>query len=78
LIAFICRFIINKVQSADWNLLYEDHSYSPLNAFLIAFLITPKPLIAEGWFAGLSEAKPQNPTIAAIKALEELKPPKIY
>ena len=52
LIAFICRFIINRVQSADWDLLYEDHPYSPLNAFLIAFLITPKSLITEGWFAG--------------------------
>ncbi len=77
MIAFVCRFIITRVLRADGTLLYENHPYSPLNAFLIACLSIPKPLIAEGWFAGLSEAKQQNSTIADIKTLEELKPPKI-
>ncbi|MDQ1254774.1 MAG: hypothetical protein QG646_4044 [Euryarchaeota archaeon] len=68
-IAFACWFIITGVLSAAGTLLAGGHPYSALTAFLVAWLTTLHPLIAAGWFAGLVEAKQQNPTMDDVKAL---------
>jgi pheromone shutdown-related protein TraB len=65
LIAFICWFIVTGVLSALGALLAGGHRNSVLTSFLIAWITTPHP----GWFAGLVEAKHQNPKTSDIKAL---------
>jgi pheromone shutdown-related protein TraB len=69
LIAFGCWFIITGTLSAIGTVLAGGHPYSVLTAFSVAWLTTLHPLIAAGWFAGLVEAKQQNPTTADLKAL---------
>lgn len=69
LIAFGCWFIITGTLSAIGTVLAGGHPYSILTAFSVAWLTTLHPLIAAGWFAGLVEAKQQNPTTADLKAL---------
>ena len=65
LIAFVCWFIITGVLSALGTLLAGGHRNSVMTTFLVAWITTPHP----GWFAGLIEAKQQNPKASDIKAL---------
>jgi pheromone shutdown-related protein TraB len=65
LIAFVCWFLITGALTALGTLLAGGHRNSILTSFFIAWITTPHP----GWFAGLVEAKNQNPRTSDIKAL---------
>ena len=63
LIAFVFWFIITGILSALGTLLAGGHRNSILTSFLVAITLHP------GWFAGLVEAKYQNPKASDIKSL---------
>lgn len=65
LIAFVCWFLITGALTALGTLLAGGHRNSILTSFFIAWITTPHP----GWFAGIVEAKNQNPRTSDIKAL---------
>lgn len=69
MVAFAWWFIINGVLSAAGALLARGHPYSVLTAFSVAWLTSLNPMMAAGWFAGLTEAKYRNPTTDDFKTL---------
>ncbi|WP_242492558.1 TraB/GumN family protein [Methanolobus psychrotolerans] len=71
-IAFAWWFIINGVLSAAGAMLARGHPYSVLTAFSVAWLTSLNPMMAAGWFAGLTEAKYRSPTTDDFKELVEI------
>ncbi|MDG6244660.1 MAG: TraB/GumN family protein [Methanolobus sp.] len=71
-IAFAWWFIINGVLSAAGAIIARGHPYSVLTAFSVAWLTSLNPMIAAGWFAGLTEAKYRKPTTDDFKELVEI------
>jgi len=62
LVAFGYWFIINGVLSGLGVVIARGHPYSVLTAFGVAWLTSLNPLIAAGWFAGITEAKIRKPS----------------
>lgn len=71
-IAFGWWFIINGVLSAAGAIIARGHPYSVLTAFSVAWLTSLNPMMAAGWFAGLTEAKYRSPTTDDFKELVEI------
>ncbi len=71
-IAFGWWFIINGVLSAAGAVIARGHPYSILTAFSVAWLTSLNPMMAAGWFAGLTEAKYRSPTTDDFKELVEI------
>ncbi|WMW21724.1 TraB/GumN family protein [Methanolobus mangrovi] len=71
-IAFAWWFIINGVLSAAGAIIARGHPYSVLTAFSVAWLTSLNPMMAAGWFAGLTEAKYRSPTTDDFKELVEI------
>jgi pheromone shutdown-related protein TraB len=71
-IAFAWWFIINGVLSAAGAVIARGHPYSVLTAFSVAWLTSLNPMIAAGWFAGLTEARYRKPTTDDFKELVEI------
>jgi pheromone shutdown-related protein TraB len=71
-LAFAWWFIINGVLSAVGAILARGHPYSVLTAFSVAWLTSLNPMMAAGWFAGLTEAKYRPPTTDNFKELVEI------
>lgn len=71
-LAFACWFIINGVLSAAGTIIARGHPYSVLTAFSVAWLTSLNPMMAAGWFAGLTEAKYRPPTTDNFKELIEI------
>ncbi|WP_406660342.1 TraB/GumN family protein [Methanolobus sp. ZRKC3] len=72
MLAFAWWFIINGVLSAAGAILAKGHPYSVLTAFSVAWLTSLNPMMAAGWFAGLTEAKYRNPTTDDFKGMIEV------
>ncbi len=71
-VAFAWWFIINGVLSAAGAIIARGHPYSVLTAFSVAWLTSLNPMMAAGWFAGLTEAKYRSPTTDDFKELVEI------
>ncbi|MBP1909563.1 TraB/GumN family protein [Methanolobus bombayensis] len=71
-LAFAWWFIINGVLSAIGAIIAKGHPYSVLTAFSVAWLTSLNPMMAAGWFAGLTEAKYRPPTTDNFKELVEI------
>ncbi|WP_292466619.1 TraB/GumN family protein [Methanolobus sp.] len=71
-LAFAWWFIINGVLSAAGAIIARGHPYSVLTAFSVAWLTSLNPMMAAGWFAGLTEAKYRPPTTDNFKELIEI------
>ncbi|MEZ5334227.1 MAG: TraB/GumN family protein [Methanolobus sp.] len=71
-LAFAWWFIINGVLSAVGAIIARGHPYSVLTAFSVAWLTSLNPMMAAGWFAGLTEAKYRPPTTDNFKELVEI------
>jgi len=69
MVAFAWWFIINGVLSAAGAVIARGHPYSVLTAFSVAWLTSLNPMMAAGWFAGLTEAKYRSPTTDDFKSL---------
>ncbi|WP_292465734.1 TraB/GumN family protein [Methanolobus sp.] len=69
MVAFAWWFIINGVLSAAGAIIARGHPYSVLTAFSVAWLTSLNPMMAAGWFAGLTEAKYRSPTTDDFKKL---------
>ncbi len=67
---FLAWFLTHAILSALGVLVARGHWKSALTAFIAAPFTALHPLLAAGWFAGLTEAKIRNPK---IKDFEELK-----
>ena len=52
IVVFGCWFIITGTLSGLGAMIARGHPYSILTAFSIAWLTTPNPILAAGWFAG--------------------------
>jgi len=72
LLAFAWWFVINGVLSAAGAILARGHPYSVLTAFSVAWLTSLNPMMAAGWFAGLTEAKYRNPTTDDFKGMVDI------
>ncbi|MDW7731987.1 MAG: TraB/GumN family protein [Methanolobus sp.] len=72
MLAFVWWFIINGVLSAGGAILARGHPYSVLTAFSVAWLTSLNPMMAAGWFAGLTEAKYRNPTTDDFKGMMDI------
>ncbi len=71
-VAFAWWFVINGVLSASGAILARAHPYSVLTAFSVAWMTSLNPMMAAGWFAGLTEAKYRAPTTDDFKELVEI------
>ncbi|TGC09039.1 TraB family protein [Methanolobus halotolerans] len=72
MLAFAWWFVINGVLSAAGAILARGHPYSVLTAFSVAWLTSLNPMMAAGWFAGLTEAKYRNPTTDDFKGMIDI------
>lgn len=63
--------LFNGTLSAVGTLIAGGHLLSVLVAFVCAPITSLNPLLAAGWFAGLTEAKLRNPTVADFDNLNE-------
>jgi len=72
LLAFAWWFVINGVLSAAGAILARGHPYSVITAFSVAWLTSLNPMMAAGWFAGLTEAKYRNPTTDDFKGMVDI------
>ncbi len=63
--------LFNGTLSAVGTLIAGGHLLSILVAFVCAPITSLNPLLAAGWFAGLTEAKLRNPTVADFDNLNE-------
>ncbi len=63
--------LFNGTLSAVGTLIAGGHLLSILVAFVCAPITSLNPLLASGWFAGLTEAKLRNPTVADFDNLNE-------
>lgn len=63
--------LINGALSAIGAAIAFGHPLSILVAFLAAPLTSLNPLLAAGWFAGLTEAKMRTPTVADFEAIKK-------
>ncbi|MDY0267391.1 MAG: TraB family protein [Methanimicrococcus sp.] len=69
LLAFGSWFLINGVLSAAGALLAGGKFQSATLAFLLSWFTSINPLLAAGWFAGLSEAGIRKPTTKDMKTM---------
>jgi pheromone shutdown-related protein TraB len=69
LLAFGVWFLINGVLSALGVFIAGGKPKSALVAFLLAWFTSLNPLVAAGWFAGLTEAGIRKPTTKDMKAM---------
>ena len=67
--AFAVWFLINGVLSAIGVIIAGGKPRSVLVSFLMAWFTSLNPLLAAGWFAGLSEAGIRKPTAKDMKAM---------
>ncbi|MBN2111222.1 MAG: TraB/GumN family protein [Methanosarcinaceae archaeon] len=72
MLAFAWWFVINGVLSAAGTIIARGHPYSVLTAFSVAWLTSLNPMMAAGWFAGLTEAKYRNPTTDDFKGMADI------
>ncbi|WP_343044091.1 TraB/GumN family protein [Methanolobus zinderi] len=72
MLAFAWWFVINGVLSAAGAILARGHPYSVITAFSVAWLTSLNPMMAAGWFAGLTEAKYRNPTTDDFKGMVDI------
>jgi len=66
IVVFGCWFIITGTLSGLGAMIARGHPYSILTAFSIAWLTTPNPILAAGWFAGAVEAVIRKPSLQDI------------
>ncbi len=64
--------LVNGTLSAVGALLARGHILSAIVAFIAAPLTSLSPLLAAGWFAGLTEAKLHTPTVADFEAIRDI------
>ncbi|MDV0446503.1 hypothetical protein MsAg5_03430 [Methanosarcinaceae archaeon Ag5] len=69
LIAFASWFLINGVLSAIGVLVAGGKPKSAFVAFMLAWFTSLNPLVAAGWFAGLTEAAIRKPTTNDLKRM---------
>jgi pheromone shutdown protein TraB len=73
IVVFGCWFIINGTLSSLGAMIARGHPYSILTAFSIAWLTSPIPILAIGWFAGAVEAVMRKPSLQDISGIAGVK-----
>jgi pheromone shutdown-related protein TraB len=65
-------FLVNGIFSALGVILARGHPLSVLTAFLAAPITSLQPMLAAGWFAGMTETKFNKPKVADMEDLNQI------